>query len=221
MELDRPLMRYVNDTLTEIRLVLGDVRAAAEKFVVIGRDANLREHYQQLTGQPFAGLSGSLAESQVQVSRATDRGLNVLATTFRPSASSRRRAQQIDKLQAAIEYPLAHMLSLCDATEVALAPISCRAPDVVANGMIRMIWDISVAAFLNVSGPCKSNKPIAFTIYCQDDLQPFVDVLARGHYASMKHGWLFNTEVQCNRAKRARYLASRRFKYRCTGDNVP
>jgi hypothetical protein len=208
-------MRYENDTLTEIRLVSGDVRDATERFVVIGRDPVLREHYQQLTAKPFAKLSAWwMQEFPVQVSRADDRGLNVLATTFRPSDSSRRRPQQINRLQSAVEYPLARMLSLCNAHEVAMAPISCRAPDVVATGMVRIIWDISVAAFLNVSGPFKSTKPTRFTIYCLGDLQPFVDVLDRGHYPCMNHGWLFNTEVQCDRAKRARYLTRRKLKYR-------
>ena len=60
--------------------------------------------------------------------------------------------------------------------------------------------------------------PTLFTIYCDSDLQPFVDVLDSGHYASLSHGWLFNTEVQCDRAKRARYLGRRRFKFRRTRD---
>jgi len=208
-------MRYENDTTTAIRLVSGDVRDARESFIVIGRDPALRTHYEQLTGKPFTKFSAWWMQNfPVQVSRADDRSLNVFATTFRPSHSSRRRRQQIDRLQTAVEYPLARMLSLCDATEVAMVPISCRAPEVVATGMVRIIWDISVAAFLNVSGPFKRTKPTLFTIYCDDDIQPFVDVLDRGHYPSLNHGWLFNTEVQCNRAKRARYLARRKFKYR-------
>ena len=110
------------------------------------------------------------------------------------------------------------MISLCGATEIAMVPFSCRAPDVVATGMVRIIWDISVAAFLNVSGPMKRIKPTLFTIYCHSDLQPFLDVLDRGEYPSIDHGWLFNTEVQCNPAKRARFLARRGFKYRRTTD---
>lgn len=212
-------MRFENGTLTEIQLVAGDIRSAAEKFVVIGRDRELREHFVKMTGRPFVRLPGSLSQFPIQVSRARDRSLNVLATDFRPSASKRRRAQQIDRLQSALEYPLAHMLSLCDATEVAMVPISCRNADVVATGMVRMIWDMSVAAFLNTSGPLQGKGPIAFAIYCIRDLQPFVDVLNHGHYASMNHGWLFNTEVQCDLAKRTRYLRRRGFKYRRVVDS--
>lgn len=95
-----------------------------------------------------------------------------------------------------------------------MIPLSCRAPDVVALGMIRIIWDISVAAFLNVSGPFKKVKPRLFTIYCDTDLQPFIDVLEFGHYAALRHGWLFNLELSCNRAKRSRYFGRRKFKYR-------
>lgn len=212
-------MRYENDTLTEVRLVSGDVRDATERLVVVGRDPVLRNHYQQLTGKPFAKLPAWwMQEFPVQVSRAPDRRLNVFATTFRPSDSTRRRMHQVHRLQSAVEYPLARMLSLCNATEVAMVPISCRAPEVVATGMVRIIWDISVAAFLNVSGPLGRTKPTRFTIYCLADLQPFIDVLERAHYPSMNHGWLFNTEVQCNRGKRTRYLVRRKFKYRRAKD---
>ena len=212
-------MRYTNGTSTELHLVSGDIRDAREPFVVIGRDPTLREHYCRLTGKPFARLSAWwMQECPVQVSRASDGSLNVFATTFRPSESSQRRSRQIRRLQSAIENPLARFLGLCKATEVALAPISCRAPEVVASGMVRIIWDMSVAAFLHVPGPFKDTKPTRFTIYCQADLQPFIDVLDRGDYASLDNGWQFNTEVQCHRAKRARYLARREFKYRVAGD---
>jgi len=211
-------MRYVNDTLTEIRLVTGDIRDTKDRFIVVGRDETLRGHYQQLTGKPFAKLTGWMQAFPVQAIRAADRSVNVLATTYRPSDTTRRQSRQVRDLQSALEYPLAHMLSLCDATEVAMVPISCRAPLVVATGMIRIIWDISVAAFLDVQGPLKSTKPTVFTIYCNTDVTPFVDVLDKGHYPSITNGWLFNTEVQCNRAKRARYLTRRKFKYRRATD---
>lgn len=211
-------MRFINDTQTEIRLVTGDIRDAKERFIVVGRDETLRSHYQQLTGKPFSTLTGWMQSFPVQTSRAEDRQLNVLATSYRPSDSTRRPSQQVRNLQSAIEYPIAHMLSLCDATEVAMVPISCRAPTVVATGMIRIIWDISVAAFLHVQGPLKSTKPTVFTIYCNTDVTPFADVLDNGHYPSLNNGWLFNTEVQCNRAKRSRYLTRRKFRYRRVAD---
>ncbi len=212
-------MRYVNNTSTEIRLVSGDVRDASERFVVIGRDPLLRSHYQQLTGHPFRKLPAWwMQDCPVDVARAEDRSLHVFATTFRPSDSARRVPQQVKRLQSAIEYPLARMMALCDAQEVAMTPISCRAPDVVAAGMVRIIWDISVAAFLDVSGPFKETKPTRFTIYSTTDLQPFIDVLDRGHYASMSHSLLFNTEVRFNQAKRTRYFARRKFKYRRAAD---
>ena len=211
---DKKLMRYTNGTLTEIRLVAGDIRDAKESFVVIGRDQSLRCHYEELTGKPFSKMTGVMEGLPVQTSRAEDRRLHVLATSYRPRDSARRQARQIYDLQSVIEYPLTQMLSWCDATEVAMVPISCRAPTVVATGMIRVIWDISVAAFLDVEGPMKSTKPTVFTIYCNSDLKPFIDVLDNGHYASMSNGWLFSTELQCSRAKLARYLARRKFKYR-------
>ncbi len=46
--------------------------------------------------------------------------------------------------------------------------------------MIRIIWDIAVAAFLDVNGPLKTVKPAVITIYCQTDIKPFVDVLEHG-----------------------------------------
>ena len=64
-------------------------------------------------------------------------------------------------------------------------------------------------------------RPGLFKIYCDTGLQPFIDVLESGHYASSNHGWLFNTEVRCNPAKRARYLDRRRFKfYRALGGSA-
>ncbi len=80
--------------------------------------------------------------------------------------------------------------------------------------MVGIIWDISGAVLLNVPGPFKRTKPTLFTIYCQADMQPFIDVLDCGHYASMNHRWLFNAQVQCNPNKLARYLAQPKFKYR-------
>ncbi len=117
-------------TLTEIRLVTGDVRRARERFVVVGRDLTLREYYRRLTGNPFSCLSGVMREFPVLISQADDRSLTVLATSYRPSSSSRRQSQQIRNIQSAIEYPLAHFLSLRNASEIAMVPVSCRAPTV-------------------------------------------------------------------------------------------
>ncbi len=43
--------------------------------------------------------------------------------------------------------------------------------------MVRMIWDISVAAFLNVQGPVRKVKPIQFKIYCIAGIEPLMDAL--------------------------------------------
>jgi hypothetical protein len=210
------MLRYENHTTTALELVRGDIRDAPESFIVMGRDPDLKAHFERRTGNPFTELSSWLRDFPVQLSRASDGGLTILRTHVRPSGSSRHRHKQISRLQTAIEIPLAH--TLCDAKQIAMIPLSCRAHNVVASAMIRIIWDISVAAFLNVTGPLSNAKPSRFTIYCNSDLQPLIDVLESGHYASLNHGWLFNTEVQCDRAKRARYFARRRFKYRRTSD---
>lgn len=207
-------MRYVNGTLTEIRLISGDIRDARHHFVVLGRDETLRHHYQQLTGRPFSKLTGWMQAFPVQASLADNRGLSILATSFRPAGSRRHQSRQVRDLQSAVEVPLAHMLSTCNATEVAMVPLSCRAPAVVATAMIQMIWDISVAAFLDAPCPLKAAKPTIFTIYSNTGVTPFADVLEHGHYPSTTNGWLFNTEIQFNRAKRSRYLARRKFRYR-------
>lgn len=212
------VLRYENGTQTAIQLIRGDVREAPDSFVVIGRDPALRAHYEKRTGTEFRELASWLRVFPVEIAQANDQSLTVLRTSFRPSSRSRHRLKQIDRLQSAIEYPLAQNIRKCHAREIALVPISCRAPGVVASGMIRILWDISVAAFLDVSGPFQRTKPRLFTIYCDCDLQPFIDVLDSGHYPSLRHGWLFNTEVGCNRAKRARYLARRKFKYRRVRD---
>jgi hypothetical protein len=206
-------MRYENGTHTAIELIRGDIRDAPESFVVIGRDPDLKSHYASLTGATFNEGSMWLGAFPVEFAQTNNQSLNVLRTWFRPSESSHRRFKEIARLQSAIEYPLVQNMRKCNGTQIAMVPISCRAPLVVATGMIRMIWDISVAAFLHISGPLKCTKPTLFTIYCNSDLQPFFDVLDSGYYASLRNGWLFNTEISCNRAKRARYLARRKFKY--------
>ena len=123
----------------------GDIRDAPESFIVIGRDPGLKTHYEQRTGNPFTELSSWLREFPVELSSANDRSLSVFRTSFRPSDSSRGRPKQINRLQSAIEYPLAETISKYNAQQIAMIPISCRAPEVVATGMIRIIWDISVA----------------------------------------------------------------------------
>jgi len=207
-------MRYENHTMTAIELVRGDIRDVPESYIVIGRDPDLKAHFERRTGSPFTSLSSWLGGFPVQISQKSDRSLSVLRTPIRPSESSRHRQRQISRLRTALELPIVY--AFCDAKQIAMVPVSCRAPEVVATAMIGMIWDISVAAFLNVNSVLTSAKPTRFTIYCSTDLQPFVDVLDSGHYASLNHGWLFNTEVQCDPAKRARYLARRRFKFRRT-----
>lgn len=209
-------MRYENHTTTAIELVRGDIREAPESFILIGRDPDLKAHFERRTGNPFAALSSWLREFPVQLSRSNDHSLSILRTPIRPSGSSRHRQKQISRIHSALELPLVH--TFCDAERIAMIPVSCRAPDVVASAMIRMIWDISVAAFLNVTSVFPAAKPKLFRIYCDKDLQPFIDVLDSGHYASLTHGWLFNTEVQCDRAKRARYLGRRKFKFHRTED---
>jgi hypothetical protein len=209
-------IRYENHTTTAIELVRGDIREAPESFIVIGRDPELKAHFEQRTGNPFSGLSSWLQALPVQLSVASDRSLSILRTPIRPFGSSRHRQKQISRLQGALEMPLVH--TFCNAKRIAMVPVSCRAPDVVASAMIRMIWNISVAAFLGAPSVFPTAKPALVTIYCNTDLQPFIDVLESGHYASLNHGWLFNTEVQCNRAKRARYFVRRRFKFERRGD---
>jgi hypothetical protein len=207
-------VRYENGTQTTIQLLQGDIRDAPESFVVIGREPRLKSHYERRTGSSFKGIKAWGGVFPVEFAQASDRSLAVFRTPIRPSGSSRRRIKEIDRLQSSLEYPLAQKILACHATEIAMVPISCRAPKVVASGMVRIVWDISVAAFLHVSGPFKHIKPTRFTIYCDGNLQPFIDVLDSGHYASLRHGWLFNTAVGCDRAKRARYFARRKFKYR-------
>ena len=202
-------MRYENHTMTSIRLIEGDIRDASEAYVLIGRDPNLSTHYERKNGCSFKPCSSWLSSFPVQQCSNSD--LSVLRTKIRPSESSRNRQKQITRLRTAIEIPLVHAFH--EAKEVALVPISCRAENVVATAMIRMLWDISVAAFLNTGPSMPTLKPSQFSIYCTTSLQPFVDVLESGHYASINHGWLFNTAVQCDRSKRARYLKRRRFKF--------
>lgn len=210
-------MRYENHTSTALELVHGDVRNAPEAFVVIGRDPKLRKHFEEQTGRRFNTLSSWLRDFPVQLTRSNNGSLSVLRTTIRPCGSSRQRHKQICKLQSALEIPIAHTFSA--ATHIAMVPVSCRAPEIVAHAMIRIVWDISVAAFLDVHTVFPIARPELFRIYCDTGLQPFIDVLESGHYASFNHGWLFNTEVQCDRAKRARYLGHRRFKFYRTKDS--
>lgn len=209
-------MRYENHTTTAIELVQGDIRDAPENYIVIGRNPALKAHFEQRTKASFKALTSWLSEYPVELSRTFDSSFMVLRTSLRPSSSSRQRQKQVAKLHQAIELPLVRTFR--HAQRIAMVPLSCRNPAVVATAMVRMMWDISVAAFLNADQMLVAAKPTLFTIYCDRDPQPFIEVLDSGHYASLKHGTLFSMEVQCNPVKRARYLKRRRFKFRRVSD---
>ncbi|MBM4076050.1 MAG: hypothetical protein FJ267_10435 [Planctomycetes bacterium] len=186
--------------------------------MLIGRDLDLRDHFQAKTAAVLKSTSSWLDSFPVQVSCSADRNLRVMRTWVRPTSSSRDQEKQISRLRSAIQFPLIH--EFFDAKQIAMVPISCRAPDVVAAAMIRMIWDISVAGFLNVKSGLPFMKPELVRIYCNKDLKPFIDVLESGHYASIRNGWLFNTELLLNRAKQSRYFGRRRFKFRQATDAI-
>jgi hypothetical protein len=211
-------MRFANSTRTELRLANGDVRDVVDRLLVIGRDPALKRHYEERLGRSFT-TPAWLRPFRAEFAEAHDRSIAVLRIPFRPRGSSRRRPQEIDRMQAALEHPLALAISRTNATSIALVPLSCRRPDVVAAGMVRTIWDISVAAFLDVPGPLGEAKPGVFAIFAWASLDPFVIELTRGHYPCLKNGWLFNTAVQCDRSKRARYLRRRRFRFHQLDDS--
>lgn len=206
-------MRYQNSTSTILELVHGDIRDAPERFVVIGRDPRLKNLFEEKTGRPFSTMSW-LHGAPATLSRANNRSLAVLRITNGPTGTTRHRLREIRRFQSAVEFPIAKAISWCDATEIAMVPISCRRPDVVAVCMIRIIWDISVAAFLHAYGPMKHTKPVLFRIYCHSGVEPFVEALQGREYADLDHGFLFIGELQCNRAKRARFVARRQFRFR-------
>lgn len=215
-------MIYKNSTSTWIELVQGDVRDADERFVIIGRDPSLKTYFESQTGNAFRSDLSWIRDVPLELSRSQDRSLSVVRSLYRPRNRPRDLQQQVERIRSAIEFPLARTIAWCDATRIAMAPISCRQPDVVATAMIRMIWDISVAAFLNVSGPLKTVKPTLFRIYCIDDLQPFINAFGTRQDCRLDYGWLFNTEVSCNRAKRKRFgdRSGFRFRHLKSGNNI-
>lgn len=202
-------MYYENHTRTTLRLIHGDLRGATDSLVVIGRDPNLRNHFEQVTQSGFQSLPSWFRDFPVQVSQGN--GRTVLRTWVRPTSSSRNQERQIRRLRSAIQWPLAFTRS--DIEHVALAPVSCRSPRVVAQAMVRMIWDISVAGFLGASLPYPLIKPTRFSIYSTSSLQPIIDVLEKGHYPSLRNDWLFNTAVGIDRSKLATYLQHRKFRF--------
>ncbi len=215
-------MIYKNSTSTWIELAQGDVRDAEERFFVIGRDPSLKTHFESQTCNTFRSDLSWIRDTPLELSQSQDRSLSVVRSLYRPSNRPRDTQRQVERLRTRVEYPLAHAIASCDATRIAMAPISCRRPDVVATAMVRMIWDISVAAFLNVSGPFKRCKPTIFKIYCIKDIQPFVDALGTRQDCNLSYGWLFNMEVSCNRAKRKRFTDRSGFRFRRlkSGKNV-
>lgn len=208
-------MRYQNRTRTEIRLVVGDVRDAPESAVFLGRDPELRAHFTQRTGRPFAtpAESGWLRHFPVETSYADDGSLSVMATSHRPRGSARRRKGAAYALQAAVAFPLVELLRQSGAATVALVPLSCRQPELVAENMIATLWSISVATFLNLA-PASIRPPERFTIYSRDTVEPFVDALERRAYLSHHVALLTSAGLTCNRAKRTRFEARQGFPFR-------
>ncbi len=207
-------MIFKNSTSTWIELVHGDIREAEERFVVIGRDPLLQAHFEAKTGNTFRSDLSWLRDTQLELSQSNDRLLSVVRIRYRPRNRPREFEQQVDRLRSEVEYPLAHAIAWCDANSIAMCPISCRRPEVVATAMVRMIWDISVAAFLNVDGPFRTVKPTKFRIYCLDSIQPFVDALGSRQDCHTDQGWLFSMGILCNQAKRKRFTDRSGFRFR-------
>ncbi len=203
-------MLYKNHTSTSIELIEGDIRDAQETRILIGRNPELKAHFEKRVGCRFKPPSSWLSHFPVQQA-SNDESLSVLRTTIRPKGSTSQRHRQIRRLREGVQLPVLH--SMPGAQEIAMTPISCRRHDVVATAMVQMMWDISIASFLNIKFWTETAKPEKFKIYCTASLQPFVDVLETGHYASVNHGWLFNTAIQCDPRKRLRYLKRNRFKF--------
>ncbi len=140
-------MIYKNSTSTRIELLNGDIREADERFVVIGRDPLLKDHFEARTGNAFRSDLSWLRDTPLELSRSNDRSLSAIRILYRPRSRPRGLEQQVERLRSEVEYPLAHAIAWCDANCIAMCPISCRRPEVVATATVRMIWDISVAAF--------------------------------------------------------------------------
>ncbi len=215
-------MIYKNSTSTRIELVHGDIREADERFVVIGRDPLLKAHFEARTGNAFHSDLSWLRGTRLELSRSSGRSLSAVRIRYRPRNRPRGFEQQVERLRSEVEYPLAHAIAWCDANRIAMCPISCRRPEVVATAMVRMIWDISVAAFLNVKGPFRTVKPTEFKIYCIAGIQPLMDALGSRQDCSIDHGWLFSMDVSCNRAKRKRFTdrCGFRFRHLKSGNNI-
>ncbi|MBA3312813.1 MAG: hypothetical protein H0T47_05900 [Planctomycetaceae bacterium] len=215
-------MIYKNSTSTWIELVHGDIREADERFFVIGRDPFLKTHFEARTGNAFRSNLSWIRGTPLELSRSNDRSLSAVRIQYRPRNRPRGFEEQVERLRSEVEYPLAHAIAWCDANRIAMCPISCRRPEVVATAMVRMIWDFSVAAFLNVTGPFRTVKPTLFRIYCIDGIHPLVDALGSRQDCGFDHGWLFSMEICCNRAKRKRFTdrCGFRFRHLKSGNNV-
>ncbi len=215
-------MIYKNSTSTRIELVHGDIREADESFVVIGRDPLLKKHFEARTGSAFRSDLSWLRGTPLEFSRSNDRSLSAVRIRYRPRSRPRGLEQQVDRLRSELEYPLASAIAWCEANCIAMCPLSCRQPEVVATAMVRMIWDISVAAFLNVQGPFRKVKPIQFKIYCIAGIEPLMDALGARQDCSLDHGWLFSMDVSCNRAKKKRFTdrCGFRFRHLTSGSNI-
>lgn len=202
-------MVYENHTSTSIRLVRGDVRDAPESFVVIGRNSTLKTHYEERTASKFEPLDNFFIDPHIQICR--HEKLSVIRNTHRPKFAPKNPQKEAQELQLAVGIPMA--LEFAKAKRVAMVPLSFRQPKIVAKAMVRMIWDISVASFLNVDRSFEFMKPYQFTIYCDAPLDPLIDELENGHYASLKHGWHFYSDVYNDSRIRHRYFNNDRFKF--------
>ena len=188
------------------------MRESDAGLVVIGRCPELKEHYESLAGrkfhQPYWLVCG-----YGEVLRIRERDQVVLRVPYRPSGSSRRVQFEAGQIQARLSLTLPATLAHCPTDRVAMLPVSCRNNPAVFAGMTRTIWDLSISAFLGTDPVISNRFPDAIDIYCHSDADRFADYLENGHYASINHGWHFNTNVCCDRAKRARYLRRRRFRF--------
>jgi len=138
----------------------------------------------------------------------------VLRVPYRPSGSSRRVQFEARQIQSQLSLALPTTLAQCSVNRIAMIPVSCRNKAAVFAGMTRIIWDLSIAAFLNTHPPLQNRIPNSVDIYCKSNADGFADYIENGHYASVNHGWHFNTAISCDRAKRARYLRRGRFRFK-------
>lgn len=207
-------MIYKNSTSTCLELVHGDIRDAEERFVIIGRDASLKNHFESKTENEFRSDLSWLRHTQVEYSRSADRAFAALRVLRRPRSRPQGFEEQVERLRAEVQWPLAHAISWSDAERIAMSPISCRKPEIVAHAMVRMIWCISVAAFLNTKGPLGNVKPKHFRIFSIDGIQPFVDALGSRQVCNIDNGWLFNLDLACSKAKRKRFIDRAGFPFR-------